>query len=646
VLTVSQLCRSFGRQTVFDNASWFVGEDDRVALVGANGSGKSTLLRMIAGTEDPDSGTIALARGCSVGYLPQDGISASGRTVLEAALDAFTDLRVLEEQCRELESRLGTADPQGDDYAQILAEYSAARERWDHEGCYDYESRAEAVLEGLGFKTSDFHRDGGEFSGGWQMRIALAVLLLKQPRVLLLDEPTNHLDLEARNWLEEFLCGYPHAVILVAHDRYFLDVTAKRITEVSGGKLTDYPAPYSRYEMAREEGVEQARVAYEAQQEEIARLEAFISRFRYQASKAALVQSRIKHLDKIERLPPPGGGTRRVRFRFPPCPRSGRAVLGLEDARKQYGDLVVYEGLDLTIERGQKVALVGPNGAGKSTLIRMLAGVEDPTSGARHLGHNVELGYFAQDQSTVLDSTKTVLEETTKAAPFEMVPQVRQLLGAFLFSGDAVEKRIGVLSGGERHRLALALLLLRTTNCLLLDEPTNHLDMNAKAVLLDALRAYTGTVIIVAHDRYILDELPEQVIEVGSGHAARYIGNYEDYLRQKAAQENGKLPRAPRVRDSLVNGDDRESPARPAPATNGDAKKLVRKEAKRKRELEETESAISEKESVLSELESKINQPDFVSHDNPQALFSEYAKVKRDVDALYLKLERLESVLE
>ncbi len=643
MLTISQLCRSYGHQTVFDNASWFIGENDRVALVGANGSGKSTVLRMIAGLEEPDSGTIALSKGCSVGYLPQDGISASGRTVLEAALGAFKDLRALQVECSRLEQQLGSVDPQSDGYAQILEDYSAAREHWDRDGCYDYESRAEAVLEGLGFKTSDFGRDGGEFSGGWQMRIALAVLLLKQPNILLLDEPTNHLDLEARNWLEEFLCSYPHAVILVAHDRYFLDVTAQRITEVSGGKLTDYPAPYSRYEKARADALVQERAAYEAQQEEIARLEAFISRFRYQASKAALVQSRIKHLEKLERLPPPAGGNRSVRFRFPACPRSGRAVLRLENARKQYGDLVVYEDLDLTIERGQKVALVGPNGAGKSTLIRMLAGVEEPTSGERHLGHNVELGYFAQDQSAALDSNKTVLEETTNAAPFEMAPQVRQLLGAFLFSGEAVDKPIRVLSGGERHRLALALLLLRTTNCLLLDEPTNHLDMNAKAVLLGALRAYTGTVIIVAHDRYILDKLPEQVIEVGAGHATRYMGNYEDYLRLRASETNGASPHPAPVHDADIPDDPEPETAAAAPVVQSEAKKQARKNAKKQRDLEQAEAAISDKEGTLSELESLINQPDFHdSHDNPQALYSEYAKLKRDIELLYGKLEKLE----
>ncbi len=647
MLTISQLCRSYGHQTVFDNASWFIGENDRVALVGANGSGKSTVLRMIAGIEEPDSGTIALARGCSVGYLPQDGITATGRTVLQSALEAFTDLRELEVHCRQLEDQLGSVDPQSDGYAKILDDYSQARERWDHDGCYDYESRAEAVLEGLGFKTSDFGRDGGEFSGGWQMRIALAVLLLQQPNVLLLDEPTNHLDLEARNWLEEFLCSYPHAVILVAHDRYFLDVTAQRITEVSGGKLTDYPAPYSRYEKARANALEQQRAAYEAQREEIARLEAFISRFRYQASKAALVQSRIKHLDKLERLPAPAGGTRTVRFRFPDCPRSGRAVLSLDKARKQYGDLVVFEGLDLTIERGQKVALVGPNGAGKSTLIRMLAGIDKPTSGERTLGHNVELGYFAQDQAAALDSSKTVLEQTTNEAPFEMVPQIRQLLGAFLFSGDAVDKQISVLSGGERHRLALALLLLRTTNCLLLDEPTNHLDMNAKGVLLRALRSYTGTVVIVAHDRYILDKLPEQVIEVGFGHASRYMGNYENYLRQRAPETNGKAPAVVPVHDAKIVENDplpTISASLAPPRAKTDAKKQSRLAAKKSRDLEQTEAAISEKEGTLSELEALINQPDFHdSHDNPQTLYSEYAKVKRDIEVLYGKLEKLEA---
>jgi ATP-binding cassette subfamily F protein 3 len=649
VLTISQLYRSFGGQRVFEDASWFVGDGDRVALVGANGSGKSTLLRMIAGMEEPDSGNIVLPKGTTVGYLPQDGLSSRGRTVLHEALDAFTELRQLEKECRRLERELERCDPQSREYAGILDAYGEARGRWDAEGSYDYESRAETVLSGLGFCGDDFQRDTGEFSGGWQMRIALAKLLLRQPGLLLLDEPTNHLDLEARNWLEDFLCSYPSTVILVAHDRYFLDVTAKRITEVCGGKLHDYPAPYSRYEERREQELEQQRAAYEAQQEEIARLEAFISRFRYQASKAALVQSRIKFLEKLERLPPPDGASRAVRFRFPPCARSGRQVLRLEGAAKSYGDLRVYENLDLTIERGRKVALVGPNGAGKSTLIRMLAGTEPLSRGERTLGYNVDLGYFAQDQAQALSSRRSVLDEATAAAPIEMVPQVRQLLGAFLFSGDSVDKPVAVLSGGERHRLALAILLLHPSNCLLLDEPTNHLDMAAKEVLLRALQEYDGTVVIVAHDRYLLDELPDEIIEVGSGHATRYLGNYEDYLRSKAREAASGSVSQP-VHDARLaedaTADSPEEKAAP-PRDRAEEKKQARNTVKRQRDLEKLEQEIAGKESALADLASLINQPDFhSSHERPQQVYSDYARVKREIDNLYSKLERLDAARE
>jgi ATP-binding cassette subfamily F protein 3 len=645
MLTISELDRSFGGQTIFSGASWFVGEGDRVALVGPNGAGKSTLLKMIAGLDEPDGGTIALARGSSVGYLPQDVLMSSGHTVLETALGAFDQIRALEEECRRLERDLESSDPTAPTYADILGDYTAARERWDAEGSYDYQSQAETVLCGLGFRTTDFGRDIGEFSGGWQMRLALAELLLRRPTLLLLDEPTNHLDLEARNWLEDFLCAYPSTVILVAHDRYFLDVTATRISEVARGKVQDYEAPYSRFEERRAAILDQQRTAYEGQREEIERIEAFVSRFRYQASKAALVQSRVKYLEKLDRLPAPEGATRAVRFRFPPCQRSGRQVLGLRGARKSYGDLTVYESVDLAIERGRKVALVGPNGAGKSTLIRMLAGREPLDEGQRSVGHNVEIGYFAQDQGQELDSRNSVLEETTAAAPLEMVPQVRQLLGAFLFSGESVDKRVSVLSGGERHRLALAIMLLKTSNCLLLDEPTNHLDMTAKEVLLGALKAYDGTVVIVAHDRYLLDQLPDEIIEVGAGHVTRHIGNYEDYLRSKAAETNGAAPRIQPARD-------RAEAVAPPSAVNRAAdrkvhdeeKKRARAVAKRQRDLERLEHQIAGKESDLAELTELINQPDFhASNTEPQRVYSDYARVKREIDGLYGKLQRLEA---
>ena len=648
MLSISNLCRRFGSQVVFDHANWAVNERERVALVGANGSGKSTLLRMVAGLDDPDDGTISVPRGWAVGYLPQDGITAAGRTVMAEALGAFADVLALERECRELEDALAHAPSSGPEHDALLARYTDARSRWDVHGTYDCESQAERVLLGLGFTTADFTRDAGEFSGGWQMRLALATLLLRRPNVLLLDEPTNHLDLEARNWLEEFLVAYPYTVILVAHDRYFLDVTVTRISEVSGGRLTDYPAPYSRYLDTREAQRAQQLAAYQAQQEEIARLEAFISRFRAQASKATLVQSRIKYLEKLERLAPPEGGAATIHFRFPACERSGREVLRLDHAGKRYDGLTVFENLSLAIERGRKVALVGPNGAGKSTLIKMLAGVEPLSSGRRHVGHKVRVGYFAQDQTRVLDPDRTVLDVATRAAPMDLVPQVRSLLGAFLFSGDAVEKKVRVLSGGERNRLAMALLLLEPPNCLLLDEPTNHLDMTAKQVLLEALQQYTGTLVLVAHDRYVLDHLPEEIIEVGAGHATRYLGNYEDYVRRKAAEADGRLPPPVAVHDDALSPGD-EAATAPAPAARSGAerhavaKAAARAAARRERDQARLEQEITDKEDALAAVSAVINAPDFYqTHDSPQQLFSRYADLKRDIDALYAKLDRLE----
>jgi ATP-binding cassette subfamily F protein 3 len=429
-------------------------------------------------------------------------------------------------------------------------------------------------------------------------------------------------------------------VIVVAHDRYFLDVVVQQISEVSHGSVTDFKTNYSRYLVEREERLERQAEAYRLQQEEIERLQAFISRFRYQASKAALVQSRIKQLDKIERLQPPEG-FRTVHFRFPQPPRSGRVVLELRGAHKQFGDHVVYDGLDLTIERGRKVALVGPNGAGKSTLIKLLAGVEPLDAGECVAGHNVTLGYFAQDQTQVLDPTRTVLDEITRAAPPDLVPQVRNILGAFLFSGDAVNKRTSVLSGGERNRLALAKLLLHPANCLLLDEPTNHLDIHAKEVLLDALLAYAGTLVLVAHDRYILDRLPEEIIEVGAGTAVRYLGNYEEYLSKKAA--GAAAPPPPRVAAAPERG----TRARPAPVSQAERaaqRRSERERARRAQQAEQLEAAISEKEDALSVLSVTLNQPDFhQTHPNPHSLYSEYARLRKEIDALYAQLERLES---
>jgi len=526
MLNLSGIAKRYGGQVVLGDVTWGVPDGARVGLTGPNGAGKSTLLRIIAGDLEPDAGAVALPRGATVGYLPQH-VLVRGVTVRAHALSAFAELHALEARRAAVEEALATVDPASGEYARVMERYTAVCEEWDHHGRYDTESETEAVLRGLGLRAADLERDCGE-------RVALAQLLLRRPDILLLDEPTNYLDLEARNWLEEFLAAYAGTIIMVAHDRYFLDVTVDHIAEVLHGRVTDYPMTYSRYLEERETRLELARQAYEGQKAEIERVEAFVHRFRYQASKAALVQSRVKQLEKIERLPPPDGHGRVLKIRLPEAPRSGRAVVELTGALKHYGDVRVYDGADVLIERGQRVALVGPNGAGKTTLLKLLAGVLPLDGGTRRLGHNVRLGYFAQDHAEMLDETHTVLEEVMGAATVEAAPHVRGLLGAFLFSGDAVDKRVGVLSGGERSRLALAKLLLEPANCLLLDEPTNHLDLTAKEVLLEALLGYAGTLVIVAHDRYLLDRLPTQVIEVGTGHAARYLGNYEDYLASKA----------------------------------------------------------------------------------------------------------------
>ncbi len=656
MLTISNLSKSFRGQRILDAVNWFAGDRTRVGLTGMNGAGKSTLLKLIAGEIEADGGDIVLPKGTTVGYLPQEVVGAAGRTVFAEAQSAFAELHALEAECRRLEDALAAAPTEGPEHDRLMAEYHDARELFDGSARYDLEAETERVLVGLGFRSDDFTRDVGTFSGGWQMRVALAKLLLRRPRVLLLDEPTNHLDLEARTWLEEFLVASESLVILVAHDRYFLDVCVQRITEVSRGRLTDYECNYTAYLAAREERRTQEATAYEAQQEEIARIEAFVRRFRYQASKAALVQSRVKLLERMEHLAPPDGHERRVKIRLPEPPRSGRIVVGLEQAAKRYDTLTVYEGLDVGIERGSKVALVGPNGAGKSTLLKLLAGVEPLTAGRRIAGHNVRLAYFAQDQSAVLDPEKTVLEELTAVTPTELVPRVRDLLGAFLFSGDAVDKRVRVLSGGERNRLALAKLLIEPANCLLLDEPTNHLDLTAKEVLLDALLDYPGTVVLVAHDRYILDRLPAEILEVGHGTAVRYLGNYEDYLARKAALAEGAAPAARPAggRVATVSAAVTAASAEPTKSTAPSADKQdareaerqaarrqARQEEKRQREAATLEATIATKEAELAEMAAVMNDPDFYqTHPAPQQLFSTYARLKREIESLYERLER------
>jgi ATP-binding cassette subfamily F protein 3 len=565
MIHVEGLTKLYGERVLFEDVSWHVKKKDRIGLAGPNGSGKTTLLRMLAELEEPDEGEIRMASDTTIGYLPQDGIVHHGRTVYDEVVLAFEELLRLKEEQHRIEETLSAAThDDGGDHGSLLERYAEVTDRYKHLGGYEIDARVADVLKGLGFSLADQQRQTEEFSGGWQMRIALAKLLLARPNLLLLDEPTNHLDLPARNWLEEYLAEYPGSVVLVSHDRYFLDATVKRITQVGLRTLTDYHGNYSKYVVEHEARMANLREAHRRQKEEIDKQTAFINKFRYKATKARQVQSRIKMLDKVEviEIPPE---RKRIRFKFPDAPKPGRVVVELKDVRRAYGDNVVLDRVSLLVERGDRIALVGPNGAGKSTLMRIFAGVDDPDGGARVLGHNVVIDYFAQDQAAVLTTTRTVYEEMTSASPTTMVPLIRNILGGFLFSGDDVYKKAGVLSGGERNRLALAKMLLNPSNLLVLDEPTNHLDLDSKEVLLEALAAYGGTLVFVSHDRYFVDNLATRVIEVGNGQALPYPGGYEDFLYWKKQQELGlaaPLPTMPRPHVSH---------AKPAAAPGGKA---------------------------------------------------------------------------
>jgi ATP-binding cassette, subfamily F, member 3 len=536
MIQLNSVSKGYLGQVLFENLTLLITPRDKLGLVGSNGSGKSTLMKMIARQIDPDKGSVDLARGTTVGYLPQDGVAATDRPLFEEAMSVFGELLDMEVEQHRLADRLKHLDPDSAEGRQVLERYGELQTAFQLRGGFALEAQVGQVLTGLGFSKSDWNKPVETFSGGWQMRVALAKLLLQKPNLLLLDEPTNHLDLEARNWLEAYLLEYPHAYLIVSHDRFFLDATVLRIADLFGRKLTLYTGGYTHYLGQREVNVEALLESHRRQQEHIEKLEHFINKFRYQATKAKQVQSRIKELEKIDRIVLPEG-RKAIRFSFPQPPRSGRRVLELQAVRKCYGPLEVFHQVDLLIEQGEKIALVGPNGAGKSTLLRILIGQEPTDQGQRTIGHNVLLDYFAQDQDKVLDDRKTVLDTLMAVAPYDMVPHLRTLLGCFLFQGDDVFKKVAVLSGGERNRLALARMLLRPANLLLLDEPTNHLDMDAKEVLLNALQKFNGTVVFVSHDRYFIDRLATRVVEAGQGQLRSYLGNYEDYLWKKQQED-------------------------------------------------------------------------------------------------------------
>jgi ATP-binding cassette subfamily F protein 3 len=532
VLQLSSITKSFGERVLLEDVTWQITAGERVGLCGPNGAGKTTLLKMMAGFDEADEGQIIKPSALTVGYLPQDGLNHSGRSILDEASSAFADLLNVKHEMHAIEERLGDSTIPQAEHEAMLERYSALQDRFRIEEGYSIDLKVATVLRGLGFSDDTFENPTDSLSGGWQMRLALAKLLLGRPTLLLLDEPTNHLDLEARNWLEEYLSAYPHAVILVSHDRFFLDAVVTRITDLNLRKLTDYPGNYSHYIVERDARMEQLRKSKREQDEEVARVKMFIDRFRYQATKAAQVQSRIKMLDKVVPIEAPPE-RKRIHFTFPVCAKSGRAVLELHEVRKAYGDKVIFSKLNLLIERGDRIALVGPNGAGKSTLMRMLSGVESPDSGTRREGHQVVMQYSAQDEATRLNPALSVYETMSADSPTSMVPAIRNILGGFLFSGDDVYKKAGVLSGGERTRLAVARMLLIPSNTLLLDEPTNHLDLDSKDILLEALEDYGGTLIFVSHDRYFVERLATKILEIGHGDAVVFPGTYKEFLYSK-----------------------------------------------------------------------------------------------------------------
>jgi ATP-binding cassette subfamily F protein 3 len=676
--------KRYGHKLLFEDVDWLITPESRIGLVGANGTGKSTVMKILAGLESLDYGQISRAKGISAGYLPQDGLALSGRTIFAECMSVFDDLHAMEKEMEQLTHRMSELDHTGKEYADVADRYQMLEHQFRARDGYTLESEVGKVLTGLGFTRNDWQRNTEEFSGGWQMRIALAKLLLQKPNLLLLDEPTNHLDLEARNWLEEYLTTYPNAFVLISHDRYFLDVTVDRIVEIWNKHLHTYVGNYDQYLAAKIARKEQLESAYKTQKDRIEQLEVFINRFRYTATKAKQVQSRIKELDKIERIQIPEE-EKVVHFTFPQPKPSGRIVAEFQDVTKTYAEATpsehkVFDNVNFMIERGERIALVGVNGAGKSTLIKLLAQTEPLSAGEYKLGHEVHLDYFAQDQYKELDPEERILDDLGELSPASTQTELRSLLGCFLFSGDDVFKRIGVLSGGERNRYALLKLLLHPANFLLLDEPTNHLDMRAKDVLLEALMKYTGTVVFVSHDRYFIDKLATRVFEIGEGKVELYPGNYEDYLwrkqggaaKQDAALKNelvGELSaaRSGRNHHAAILSSANPSSANPSSPnqssahemkdqsssstlpTNGNAAKADAKRLnpiKRKQmqdRLREIEEEITRVEAAIALYETQLQN--FVSAEETQRQTQELAMRKNDLQELMKEWEELSGVL-
>lgn len=637
MISVEGLCVTFGVKPLFRDVSFVVNERDRIALVGKNGAGKSTLLKILKGLQQPTNGVVAVPNDTTIGYLPQVMKLADDTTVKEEARKAFADNLRLKAHLEEMQHEMATrTDYESTDYLNLVERFTQEHERYLMLGGENYEAEIERTLVGLGFEQKDFERPTSEFSGGWRMRIELAKILLGRPDVLLLDEPTNHLDIESIQWLEQFLVQSAKAVVLVSHDRAFINNVTNRTLEITCGQIEDYKVKYDEYVTLRAERREQQLRAYENQQKEIADTKAFIERFRYQATKAVQVQQRIRQLEKMVPIEVDEVDNKRMHLKFPPCLRSGDYPIICDQLRKDYGAHTVFSGVTFTIKRGEKVAFVGKNGEGKSTLVKCIMG-EIPFTGTLKVGHNVQIGYFAQNQAQLLNEELTIYETIDRVATGDMRLKINDLLGAFMFGGETSEKKVKVLSGGERSRLAMIQLLLQPVNLLILDEPTNHLDMASKDVLKEAIQAFDGTVILVSHDRDFLNGLVDKVYEFGSGCVKEHLGGIYDFIRSHAEAEDGLASQ--QSIDAILQNKSVTMAATVQSASSTEEKGGVddyqqRKEQQRKlrklkRDIEECETKIAKMEKRITELNALLSQPENASD---MELVTEYTTTQRALD--------------
>ena len=629
----------FGATPLFEDVSFVINKKDRIALVGKNGAGKSTMLKILAGLQRPTAGVVAVPREVTVGYLPQVMVLSDECTVMEEAEKAFEQITEMQARLERMNQELADrTDYESESYHALIERFTHENERFLLMGGTNYRAEAERTLQGLGFSRDDFGRPTSEFSGGWRMRIELAKLLLRRPDVLLLDEPTNHLDIESIQWLENFLATRCNAVVLVSHDRAFINNVTTRTIEITCGRIYDYKVPYDEFVKLRKERREQQLRAYENQQKQIQDTEEFIERFRYKATKAVQVQSRIKQLEKIVPIEVDEEDNSALRLKFPPAVRSGNYPVICEDVRKAYGDHLVFDHVDLTIKRGEKVAFVGKNGEGKTTLVKCIMG-ETPFDGKLTIGHNVQIGYFAQNQAQLLDENLTVFDTIDRVAVGDIRLKIRDILGAFMFGGEASEKKVKVLSGGERSRLAMIRLLLEPVNLLILDEPTNHLDMRSKDVLKDAIRDFDGTVIVVSHDREFLDGLVTKVYEFGGGRVREHLGGIYDFLAKKKIDSLAELQlsASPTVQKTEAQ------PVSESKLNYEAQKELAKKMRRIEKQVADCEQRIERLEQDIAALEARMATPEGASD---MKLYEQHAALKKDMDAVVEEWEAASLELE